>query len=157
TLVVDWGLAKVVGRDRTGAGGEGEARESTLQPASAGDHAETLAGVALGTPAYMCPEQAAGRLEQLGPASDVYSLAATLYALVTRGAPCKGTDESAVLRRVQRGEFQTPRLVQSAVPPALDAVSRKAMALRPEDRYPSPHALAGDIEQWLADEPVSAY
>jgi serine/threonine-protein kinase len=62
-----------------------------------------------------------------------------------------------VLRRVGAGEFAPPRWVDPAVPPALEAVCRKAMALRPEDRYGSPRALAEDLEHWLADEPVRAY
>jgi hypothetical protein len=105
----------------------------------------------------MPPEQAAGRLEELGPASDVYSLGATLYCLLTGHAPVQGKDGGEVLRRVQRGEFPPPRQVKSGVPAALEAVCLKAMALRPEQRYGSARALADDVEHWLADEPVSAW
>ena len=62
-----------------------------------------------------------------------------------------------MLRKVRRGEFPPPRAAHRAVPAALEAVCLKAMALRPEDRYPSASALAGDIERWLAEEPVSAW
>ena len=58
---------------------------------------------------------------------------------------------------MQRGDFPPPRQVNPAVPPALEAVCLKAMATEPADRYPSPRALADDIERWLADEPVAAY
>ena len=85
TLVVDWGLAKVVGRGEAAA--QAGAAEATLQPASGSGSSETLPGTALGTPAYMSPEQAEGRLEQLGPLSDVYSLGATLYCLLTGQPP----------------------------------------------------------------------
>jgi serine/threonine-protein kinase len=154
TLVVDWGLAKVVGRDRTGADA---AAEATLQPTSASSQVETVAGTALGTPAYMSPEQAAGRLEELGPASDVYSLGATLYALLTGHGPIEGTDAADALRRVQRGDWAPPRQLQPAIPVVLDAVCRKALALRAAERYATPLALAADVDRWLADEPVSAY
>jgi formylglycine-generating enzyme required for sulfatase activity len=153
TLVVDWGLAKPLGRPE----GDGGTAEAPLLPASGSGSAPTQAGQALGTPAFMSPEQAAGRLDQLGAASDVYSLGATLYALLTGKAPFEGADVGAVLRRVQRGEFPPPRQVGHAVPPALEAVCLKAMALRPPDRYGSARDLAGDVEKWLADEPVTAY
>jgi serine/threonine-protein kinase len=153
TLVVDWGLAKPVGHP---AGGEG-ATQGPLQPASASSSAPTQMGSVLGTPAFMPPEQAAGRLDQLGAASDVYSLGATLYCLLTGKAPFEGKDAGAVLQQVQRGELVPPRQVKPGVPAALEAVCLKAMALRPEDRYPTPLGLKADVESWLADEPVSAY
>ena len=100
TLVVDWGLAKVVGRGEPAA--KRRARSSSpLQPGS--DSSETLPGTALGTPAYMSPEQAEGRLDQVGPLSDVYSLGATLYCLLTGRPPIEETDVGEALRRVQRG------------------------------------------------------
>ena len=155
TLVVDWGLAKVVGRGEAAA--RAGAAEATLQPASGSGSSETLPGTALGTPAYMSPEQAEGRLEQVGPLSDVYSLGATLYCLLTGKPPIDETDVGEALRRVQRGEFPPPRAVQPGIPPGLEAICLKAMALKPEERYPSARALADDIEHWLADEPVSVY
>ena len=106
---------------------------------------------------YMSPEQAAGRLDRLGPASDVYSLGATLYSLLTGRPPVEDRDVGSVLQQVQRGDFPPPRQVNAAVPPALEAICLKAMALRPEDRYASARALADDVEHWLADEPVAAY
>jgi eukaryotic-like serine/threonine-protein kinase len=151
TLVVDWGLAKVIGR----AEGAGHPEE-TLRPASVG-LSETLPGLALGTPAYMSPEQAAGRLESLGPASDVYGLGATLYSLLTGQVPFKAPDLMTVRQRVMLGEFPPPRQVCPEVAPALEAICLKAMALKPEDRYATPLALLDEIEHWLADEPVVAY
>jgi serine/threonine-protein kinase len=153
TLVVDWGLAKVVGRP---AGSNG-ASEGTLRPPSAEGSTPTQVGAAVGTPAYMSPEQAAGKVEELCPASDVYSLGATLYCLLTGRAPFEGKDTGEVLRQVQAGAFAPPRQVKRAVPAALEAVCLKGMALRPADRYGSARALADDIEHWLADEPVAAY
>ena len=83
----------------------------------------------------MSPEQAAGELDRLGPATDVYSLGATLYCLLTGRPPFEDRDVDVVLGQVRRGEFPPPRRVKRAIDPALEAVCLKAMALRPEDRY----------------------
>jgi WD40 repeat protein/serine/threonine protein kinase len=153
TLVVDWGLAKVVGRGEEAA--PAGAVEVTLQPASGSS--ETLPGTALGTPAYMSPEQAEGRLERVGPRSDIYSLGVTLYCLLTGKPPIDESDVGAALGRVQRGEFPPPRAVRPGIPQGLEAICLKATAVDPEDRYSTPRALADEIEHWLADEPVSVY
>jgi serine/threonine protein kinase/tetratricopeptide (TPR) repeat protein len=151
TLVVDWGLAKPTGQSEPGA------EEQTLIPFSASGSAETLPGSALGTPAYMSPEQARGDLEHLGPRSDVYSLGATLYCLLTAKPPQEGDDVGELLRSVQRGNFPRPRRLDASIDPALEAICLKAMALKSEDRYASPRQLVEDIERWMADEPVSAW
>ncbi len=153
TLVVDWGLAKAVGRADPGIAPD----EQTLVPSSSGGVAETLPGTTIGTPEYMSPEQAAGHIDRLGPASDVYSLGATLYCILTGSPPFRDADVGRMLRAVQEGRFPPPRRVNRSVDPALEAVCLKAMSLRPEDRYPGTRALAAEIERWLADEPVSAY
>jgi len=148
--VVDWCLAKVIGTPETSG-------EGTLRPPSASGSSETLPGTAIGTPAFMSPEQAAGDLDRLGPASDVYSLGATLYHVLTGEAPFEGSDIGPILERVRRGDFPPPRQVKPEAPRPLEAICLKAMALRPEERYPDCRALADEIERWLADEPVSAY
>jgi serine/threonine-protein kinase len=153
TLVVDWGLAKALGQVEPGV----DSGERTLIPSSASGSAETLPGSALGTPAYMSPEQAFGDLDRLGPRSDVYSLGATLYCLLIGRPPAEGDEIGELLRRVQRGGFPTPRQLDSSIDPALEAVCLRAMATNPEDRYPTCRALAEDIERWMADEAVSAW
>jgi serine/threonine-protein kinase len=105
----------------------------------------------------MSPEQAAGRIDTLGPASDVYGLGATLYCLLTGRAPFNEQDILELLRRVERGDFLPPRRVKGWVDPALEAICLKAMAADPARRYRTPRALADDVEHWLADEPVSAW
>jgi hypothetical protein len=152
TVVLDWGLAKVVGRAEAAR----SAAEDTLHP-SAGDSMATRVGSTLGTAAFMSPEQAAGRIDVQGPASDVYSLGATLYTLLTGRPPFEGGDLKTILRRVEAGEWRPPREVSRDVPAALDAVCRKAMALRPEDRYAGALDLGAEVERWLADEPVTAW
>jgi tetratricopeptide (TPR) repeat protein len=151
TLVVDWGLAKALGRSDPGSG------ERTMRPSSASGSAETLPGSALGTPACMSPEQAEGDLDRLGPRSDVYSLGATLYCLLTGRPPFAGDDPGAILRAVQQREFRPPRALDATIDPALEGVCLQAMALKPEDRYGTPRALAEDVERWTADEPVGAW
>src|SRR5262249_53238465 len=133
TLVVDWGLAKAKGRTDAVMPSE----ERPLVPSSASGSAETLPGSALGTPAYMSPEQARGDLEHLGVRGDGYSLGATLYSLLTGKPPFEGDDPGAVLRAVQRGEIPPPRRLDPSLDMVLEAVCLKAMALRPEDRYPT--------------------
>ena len=150
TLVVDWGLAKAVGRADPSVG------EQTIAPSSSGS-SETMPGSALGTPGYMSPEQACGDLDRLGPRSDVYSLGATLYCLLTGKPPFEGEDVGEILRKVQRGDFVPPRQLESSLDAALEAVCLKAMANQPGDRYTSCRALADDVERWMADEPVSAW
>jgi tetratricopeptide (TPR) repeat protein len=144
-------LAKATGRAEPGA------EERALVPSPASGSAETLPGSAVGTPAYMSPEQARGDLGVLGPHSDVYSLGATLYCLLTGKSPFGGDDVGEILRKVQRGEFAPPRSVDPSIDKALEAVCLKAMANRPGDRYPSCRALAEDVERWMADERVSTY
>src|SRR5206468_1878915 len=114
TLVIDWGLAKPVARADPGAG----VGERTLVPSSVSGSADTLPGSALGTPAYMSPEQASGDLDRLGPRSDVYSLGATLYCVLTGKTPFDG-EVGDVLRAVQSGDFPPPRRIDPSLSRAL--------------------------------------
>ncbi|MFI5461045.1 MAG: tetratricopeptide repeat protein, partial [Isosphaerales bacterium] len=91
------------------------------------------------------------------PASDVYSLDATLYNLLTGKSAFDGTDVTTVLSQVQEGTFASPRTLEPRIDRALEAVCLKAMANKPENRYASCRELAADIERWAADEPVSAW
>ena len=159
TLVMDWGLAKLIGRsDDTHSVGVEPTSDSGefASPPQPPRGAVTLAGQAVGTPIYMSPEQAAGKLEAMGPASDVYSLGATLYVVLTGQAPVQGGVKE-VLRKVKEGRIEPPLQVKPRVPRALDAICRRAMAFEPSQRYPSALRLAADIDRWLADEPVSAW
>jgi serine/threonine protein kinase len=160
TQVVDWGLAKSgVGSPESGVAesrSQEQPGEEPLLPCAPLIAGSTEPGLQLGTPAYMSPEQAAGEV-RLGPATDIYGLGATLYAILTGQSPVQGSDREKVYERVRRGDFPRPCQIRPEVPRALEAVCLKAMALHPEQRYATAQALAGDIEQWLADEPVSAW
>src|SRR5262249_41918718 len=139
TLVVDWGLAK---RGEPGEGGEGHSGAGAAPARDPGTEAATATGALAGTPAYMSPEQAAGRWDHVGPASDIYSLGATLYEVLANRARVEGTSLHDVLDRARRRAFPPPRQVQPGCPPALEAVCLKAMAAEPRDRYATASALA---------------
>jgi hypothetical protein len=155
TLVVDWGLAKKLVPDATGMtldsanGAPGHRRQFESEA--------TIAGCAKGTPAFMPPEQAAGDWPNVGPAADVYSLGATLYAILTGRKPFDGDSAREVIEKVKAGRFAPPRAVNPSVPKPLEAVCLKAMGLRQADRYAGAKELAADVERWLADEPVTAW
>jgi serine/threonine-protein kinase len=153
TLVVDWGLAKAVGRTEPRTPLE----ERTLTPSSGSGPSGTLPGSAMGTPGYMSPEQASGDIDHLGTRSDVYSLGATLYCLLTGRAPFEGADIGSLLRAVQRGEFAPPSSRDKSIDRALESVCLKAMSLEPANRYATPKDLSDDLERWQADEPVAVW
>ena len=153
TLIVDWGLAKLKEREEAA----NDTDEQTLQPSTGSGSVPTQLGKALGTPAYMSPEQAAGRLDELGPTSDVYSLGATLYHLLTGQPPFRNRNLGELLKDVQDGNFVPPREINSNVPRPLDAICRRAMSTNPNGRYSSPIEFADDMEKFLADEPIEAY
>lgn len=153
TLIVDWGLAKPVERSENAAN---DGDEETLRPSSSGDSSHTVMGQAVGTLAYMSPEAAAGHLDNVGIASDVFSLGGTLYFLLTGKVPYQrdGTD---LLARIKEGRFQPIAQINDKIPKPLIAICEKAMGFKPEDRYPSAAAFAEDIDYWLADEQISVY
>jgi serine/threonine-protein kinase len=150
-IVLDWGLARVTGQ----SDGENDSAPSGVvaeAPANA-----TVQGQVLGTPAYMAPEQAEGRLDQLGPATDVYGLGAILYEILTGRPPIIPGEMASVLQGIIHGELPRPRSVAATVPPALEAICLKALAKKPRERYESAAVLARDLERFLADEPVAVY
>src|SRR5262249_44437652 len=145
TLVVDWGLAKATGGPTAAAADDAGPglSDGPLVPRSGDGSGATVAGAALGTPGFMSPEQAEGRLDRLDARTDVYSLGAALYCLLTGRPPLTGDD---VLTKAIRGDVPPLRSVVRDVPRALEAVCLKALALRPDDRYPSAKSLSDDIE-----------
>ncbi len=154
TYVIDWGLTKRQERPG-GAGREAEAEPSIATEGEV-DHTPTALGSGPGTLGYMPPEQLRGDPSHVGPASDIFSLGATLYSLLTGHRPFTGT-KSVMIEKTLACDFPPPRQVKPTVPRPLEAICLKAMASRPEDRYGSAKALAEDLERWLADEPVLAH
>jgi eukaryotic-like serine/threonine-protein kinase len=151
TVVIDWGLAKDL---RDADGGElgpaldgGELAERTGAPAL------TVAGAVLGTPCYMPPEQARGH--PVDQRADVYALGALLYEVLAGEPPYAGA--ARPLDAVLAGPPAPTEAREPAIPPDLAAIVRKAMARRPEDRYPSARELAEDLRRFQTGRLVSAH
>ncbi|MHC5036311.1 MAG: protein kinase domain-containing protein [Planctomycetota bacterium] len=116
----------------------------------------TVSGVAMGTPQYMPPEQADGLLEKIDGRSDVYSLGATLYEMLTHVPPFTGTTYQNVIFKVLSEEAVAPRKRNPAVPKDAETICLKAMEKDPERRYPSAEALAEDVKRYLDGDAIQA-
>ena len=116
----------------------------------------TLSGAVLGTPAYMSPEQAAGKHGNLGPASDVYSLGTILYQMLTGHPPFQAASPVETVLLVLEQEPLPPRLLNARADRELEMIALKCLQKPPELRYPTAAALADDLAAYLADEPTAA-
>ncbi|MEE2837047.1 MAG: serine/threonine-protein kinase, partial [Myxococcota bacterium] len=167
--VMDWGLAKILGQDDRHdlrIDKDAASQASVLQSvrgidaqADATASVVTLDGTALGTPSYMPPEQAKG--EDLDLRADVYAIGAMLYQLLTGQVPyvAPGAPKQAyrILEDVWRGPPEPIEKLRAGVPPALVAITEKAMAREREDRYASVADLADDLRAFLENRVVSAH
>jgi WD40 repeat protein len=148
TLVVDWGLTKPMD----------DAEATPRHPAwGASRDREPGTETGVGTLGFASPEQQAGDWPRVGPASDVFSLGAVLYVLLTKRLPFRASSAAEVIKLVEGGVLVAPRKRNPEIPRPLEAICLKALATVPVDRYPSAQALADDLERWLADAPVEAY
>lgn len=113
------------------------------------------AGVAVGTPAYMPPEQASGDVSAIGPWSDQYSVGVVLYELLTGQRPYSG-DPQTVVAQVLSDPPRRPRSLDKSIPRDLEAICMKAMARHPGERYDSCQDFADDLSRWLRGESTRA-
>jgi serine/threonine protein kinase len=179
--VMDWGLAKLLGREPAAEQSAPVIDTAATTPSFSwaeedpGDAARTIRtsrqegkdrtvdGTVLGTPVYMAPEQAAGKVSAVDRRSDVYSLGAILYEMLTLQPPVeKKGGHLAVLLRVSRGEIKPPaerapeRARAGRIPRELAAVAMKALSRDPAERYPTVVDLRCDVERFLEGRSVSA-
>lgn len=155
TIVLDWGLAKITDDAELGVrlSGDNNLSDEML--------AQTVDGEVIGTPLYMAPEQAAGRLDEIDKQTDVYGLGGILFSILTGEAPHNKThlttagSEAGVkdmLNAIAENETVGPREFRSAVPLELDRICREAMAVKKYARYQSVVDLSSDVERWMVDQ-----
>lgn len=157
--LLDWGLSKV--NDETGM----YRLADRTEPGDLHDMSSGSAGRVIGTPLYMAPEQAAGRLEDVDELTDVYGLGGILYAILTGVGPHQAVANSTdtaigreqFLSRIVAGEVVAPKNRVPGVQPELNAICLKALSNRRYQRYQSATELAEDIERYTAGSPVQAY
>ncbi len=158
-IVLDWGLAKILGME------DPDCVLNRADDCRQLDQLDvTLAGQVIGTPMYMAPEQAAGRIDEIDEQTDIYGLGAILFAILTGYAPHErsheslmaGTSVASLLDLIVELPTASPINLNPTVPPALDAICMKAMAKHRYLRYASAADLSDDLQRWLADEPISA-
>ncbi|MHC5081459.1 MAG: protein kinase domain-containing protein, partial [Planctomycetota bacterium] len=152
-LVMDWGLAKVAGRDDV------MQTELVASIRSERETGKTLTGDVMGTPSYMPPEQADGRVEEIDQRSDVFSLGGILYRILTHEAPYTGETVTRIMVKALKGEVVPPRRrsPMNRIAPELESICMKALAKEKKDRYRSVEALADDLRAFLDHRLVTCH
>ena len=147
-LVMDWGLAKLIGSSDPDV----PALEVDVEMDADGVRTfETVNGAVLGTPTYMAPEQAEGRIHDLDARTDIYALGGILYEMLTLRTPYVARTSMELLAQVRAGRLPPPRVraPDRRIPAELEAVTLRAMALDRDARYPNVEALASDLRAFV--------
>ena len=146
TVVLDWGLAKIkdsnetifVRRDNEGVG-------------------KTVIGQAIGTPSYMSPEQAEGNIGEIDEVSDIYSLGAILYQILTGMTPFSGRTTDEIIQKVIHEDVENAVKREKDAPPELAAIAAKALSKSKGDRYTSVGEMLDDLSAYMAGRKVGVY
>ena len=150
--IMDWGLARIAGRKDDRRPGV-----ALCERAEGRESLKTMDGSVIGTPAYMPPEQARGQVDELDERSDIYSLGALLYELLTLECPFFGKTTTDILRYVitKNPWYPSRRVAGHNISPELDVIVMKCLAKEKEKRYQTVGDLKVDIEDYLAGKPIS--
>ncbi len=146
TVVLDWGLAKIK-----------DSEETIFVRQISGGVGETVFGRAIGTPSYMPPEQAEGKISDIDEISDIYSLGAILYQILTGKPPVSGKSLDEIIQKVLTEEVENAVKKEKDAPPELAAIAEKALSKDKNDRYTSVSDMIDDLTAYMSGRKVGVY
>ncbi|MBP5201654.1 protein kinase [bacterium] len=146
TVVLDWGLAKIKGSD-----------ETVFVRHDDEGVGKTVVGQAIGTPSYMPPEQAEGNIGEIDEISDIYSLGAILYQILTGKTPFSGRTTDEIIRKVLNENVESAVQKDRDIPPELAAIAEKALSKSKDERYASVGEMIDDLSAYMSGRKVGVY
>lgn len=146
TVVLDWGLAKIKGSE-----------ETIFVRHDDEEIGKTVFGQAIGTPSYMPPEQAEGNIGEIDEISDIYSLGAILYQILTGKTPFTGRTTDEIIQKVLNEKIENVVKIEKDAPPELAAIAEKALSKNKEERYTSVGEMIDDLSAYMSGRKVGVY